>query len=277
MKKSLLMLGLMLVMTSCVAQKTKNMKPDRLTYFSFDHHNTMVMFGGENYQVSMEKDGRIHIIIDNRYPDEIDFYIEDTTIFDELKAIVAQYKMDKYKSDYHPEMQVFDGDSWSLYYKYDSGRSVSSGGYMAWPNNYGEAHTAIHEYFQKWRDYPAPIKTISFFQFTCKNNAGCDIDYKLERIGYGEVVMQVRDAEKDLDERLLVDESYMKQIQEFVNVYGLKDYPEYKSSNENDTQYQYHIRFSNGETLDLEGSYGSFMGGKETALFGLFSSWSPKK
>ena len=278
MKKTLLMLGLAFAMVSCIAQNPKNMNVERLTYFSFDHHNSMVWFSGEKYNVSTKEDGRIHVVIDEGMPNESEFYLGDTaTIFDELTAIVKQYKMDNYKSNYQPEMFVTDGDSWSLYYKYNSGRSVSSGGYMAWPGNYREARTAIHEYFQKWRDYPFPARIISLFEFICKNNSGRNIVYRLQRINKDKFVLQMRDAERNLDEMYPADSSYMQQVQEFVNVYGLKNCSDYKSSDENATQYKYHIRYTNGETFELEGSYDSFMGGKEEALIGLFDRFMPKE
>ena len=68
-----------------------------------------------------------------------------------VQAIVKNFKMDKYKRDYKPMFDIYDGDSWSLYYSYDSGRSVSSGGYMAWPSNYHEMRNALSAYFSKWQ------------------------------------------------------------------------------------------------------------------------------
>ena len=65
----------MVIVSSCISQNPKEMNTERLTYFSFDHHNTMAMFSGEKYQVSAEKDGRIHVVIDEGYPKEKDFYI----------------------------------------------------------------------------------------------------------------------------------------------------------------------------------------------------------
>lgn len=276
MKKSLLMLGLMLFMASCIAQKPMKMNTERLTYFSFDHHNSMVMFSGEKYNVSAMKDGRIHIVFDEGLPNESEFYLGDTaTIFDELTVIVKQFQMDRYLNNYQPEMFITDGDSWSLYYKYDSGRSVSSGGYMAWPDNYREARTAIHEYFQKWRDLLP--KNVSFFEFTCHNNSGRNIVYRLQRINKDRIILQMRDAERNLDEMYPVDNSYTQQIQEFVDAHGLKDCSEDKSSDKNATQYKYHIRYTNGETFDMEGCYNSSMGSKETALMELFNSWLSEK
>ena len=157
MKKLVLIVGLLALAVSCVSQKPEEgnkMKTERLTCFSFDHHNSMAQ-SGERYNISTMDDGRIHVVIDERSPEEKEFYLDDSTIFDELQAIVKAYKMDKYRRNYQPRVQIFDGDSWSLYYKYDSGRSVSSHGYMAWPKNYHEARQALSDYFQKWREYQA--------------------------------------------------------------------------------------------------------------------------
>ena len=157
MKKILLIVGLLAFTASCMSQKPEKkdneMNTEHLTYFSFDHHNTMAMYYGEKYSVSTMKDGRVHVVIDEGFPQEKEFYLDDRSIFDELLTIVKTYKMDKYKEDYHPSMKVFDGDSWSLYYKYDTKRTVSSGGYMAWPDNYREMRNALSDYFKKWREY----------------------------------------------------------------------------------------------------------------------------
>lgn len=274
MKKHLLLIGLMAIITSCISQNPKEMNSERLTYFSYDHHNTMVMFGGENYHVSTEKDGRIHVIIDESYPQEKDFYLNDSTILDELTAIVKQYKMDKYKSDYRPEMQVFDGDSWSLYYKYDSKRNVSSGGYMAWPDNYREARTAIHEYFKKWREYAITAKVINEFRYTCKNNSGCDIDYRLIR-GEEEATLSIRNAEYDTDKRLTISNDYLTELQELVNIYRLKDESSHTTDDDSITNYSYFVGYSNGDTLDIKGYYTTYMSGMGEAFMNFFDRWLP--
>ena len=274
MKKTTLLLGLMALLMSCNAQNPKEMNTERLTYFSFDHHNTMARFNGEKYQVSAEKDGRIHFIIDEGYPDEKDFYVDDTTVFDDLLAIVKQYKMDKYKSNYQPSMRIFDGDSWSLYYRYDTRRSVSSGGYMDWPDNYDEARQAINEYFQKWRDYAVETKRIDLFRYTSKNNSGCDIEYRIER-GEEEATLTIRNAEYDTDKQLAVSNDYLNRLQELVNVYRLKD--EYNRTTDDDsvTNYNYLVCYSNGDTLDIKGYYTTYLSGTGSAFESFFSHWLP--
>lgn len=155
MKHQLLLTALVAFAVSCVSPKhnNKEMNTERLTYFSFDHHNSMAQ-NGEKYNISTTNEGKIHIIIDEGLPGKKEFYLDDTSIFDDLLVFVKTYKMDKYEAVYKPEIEAYDGDSWSLYYRYDTKRSVSSGGYMAWPDNYREMRQALSKYFQKWREAP---------------------------------------------------------------------------------------------------------------------------
>ena len=234
----------------------------------------MVWHSGEKYNVRTEKDGRIHIIIDEGFPQEKDFYIDDSTIFDELLAIVKQYKMDKYKSDYRPKMQVFDGDSCSLYYKYDSKRSVSSGGYMAWPNNYREARQAISEYFQKWRDYPIQAKEINLFQYTCKNKQGRDIEYRLER-GEQEAKLFIRNAEYDTDKEIAVSNDYLTKLQELVNMYRLKEEYDRTTDDASASMYRFFISYNTGDTIDFRGYYTTFVSGQTAPFLSFFDHWLP--
>lgn len=278
MKKNLVFSVLLFLSVSCVSQNPQN-NPDmntteHLTYFRFDHHNTMRIFYGENYYVSKEKDGRVHVVIDEGFPKEMDFFINDTTIFDELLAIVKQFKMDKYKSNYQPSIRIFDGDSWSLYYKYDSGRSVSSGGYMDWPDNYREARAAISDYFQKWREYAAETKRIDLFQYTCQNNQGCDIEYRLER-GENEATLTIRNAEYDTDKQLLVSNDYLAELQELVNMYRLKDESSNTTDDDSVTKYSYLVCYNTGDTLDIRSYRSSFEGGKEQVFKHFFELWLP--
>ena len=278
MKKNILLIVLLALMVSCMSQNPQQQnerKKQRLTYFSFDHHNTMRLHG-ENYKVSTEKDGRIHIIIDESYPNEKDFYIDDTTIFDELQVTVDEYKMDKYRSNYRPLHQIFDGDSWSLYYKYDSRRSVSSGGYMEWPSNYHEARKALSDYFQKWRDYPVPEKVINLFRYTCHNNFGCDNEYRMER-GENEATLYMRNAELQYEKTLSVSNDHLTELQKLVNVYRMKE--EYNRSTDNDSAsiYRFVVEYSTGDTIDFQAYHTTFLGGLENAFVSYFSKWLPKE
>ena len=276
MKNNLLFIALLALSVSCISQPPNNnkMNTERLTYFSYDHHNTMAQFYGEKYEVSTGKDGRIHITIDGGFPKEKEFYIDDTTIFDELLAIVKKYKMDKYKNRYQPKMEITDGDSWSLYYSYDSNHSVSSGGYMAWPDNYHAARHAISEYFQKWRDYPIPPKEINVFQLTCKNDKGRDILYRLER-GEDETAFTIQNAEYNVDKQITISNDYLQKLQELVNIYDLKKEYNRSSDNEEDTNYHFLVNYSTGDTIDFTGYYSTYESGLLAAFFGFFDHWLP--
>ena len=273
-KKNLLLMVLTCILGSCIAQNTKEMEKERLTYFSFDHHNTMVWHSGEKYNVSTEKDGRIHIVIDEGFPEEKDFYIDDTTIFDELDSIIKAFKMHKWHDRYQPKMEIFDGDIWSLYFKYGSDKSKGSGGYMAWPDNYHAAHQAISEYFQKWRDYPIPNKEINLFQYTCKNKQGRDIEYRLER-GELEAKLFIRNAEYDTDKEITVSNDYLTELQELVNMYRLKD--EYNRTTDDDSAsvYRFFICYNAGDTIDFTGYYTTFVSGQTAPFLGFFDRWLP--
>ena len=261
-------------LVSCIAQNPKEMEKERLTYFSYDHHNTMVWHSGEKYNVSSEKDGRIHIVIDEGFPQEKEFYIDDTTIFDELDSIIKAFKMHKWHDKYEPRMEIFDGDGWSLYFKYGSGKSKSSGGYMAWPSNYHEARQAISAYFQKWRDYPIPAKEINLFQYTCQNKQGRDIKYRLER-GEQEAKLFIRNAEYDTDKEIAVSNDYLRELQELVNMYRLKD--EYNLTTDDDSAsvYRFFICYNTGDTIDFTHYYTTFVGGQTTPFLSFFDHWLP--
>lgn len=279
MKKSILLISLLSLMVSCMSQNPQSHNPmntERLTYFSFGQHNTMRNLNGEGYKVSTEKDGRICVVIDERLPEEKEFYLDDASIFDSLKAIVDEFKMDKYKSDYQPSMRVFDGDSWSLYYKYDSGRSVSSGGYMAWPKNFSEAHQALANYFQQWRDWQVGIKAIDYFQFTAKNNDGRDIEYTLER-GDEQATLTLRNAEKNVNETLSVSNDVIAELQQVTNIIRLKeDMYDYYTDDEAYTQCHFLVRYNTGDTLKAVNCYSTYTGHREGAILNFFSRWLPE-
>ena len=280
MKKLLLFVGLIAMAVSCASQKPvkKNeqneMNNERLTYFSFDHHNSMARFHGEKYNVNTLKDGRIHVVIDESFPEEKEFYLNDSTIFDELLEIVKTYQTDKYKSDYMPEMEVTDGDSWSLYYKYDTKRSVSSGGYMAWPDNYRDMRHALSEYFKKWREYEKGVLTIDFFKFTQKNNQGRDIEYTLER-GKKEATMTLRNAEKGVKGKTLkVSNDVLKELQEMTNVSQMKsDLYNYHTDNPDATRSTYFVRYNTGDTISGYTCYTQYPSQKESMTIEFFSRW----
>lgn len=267
--------GLMGLTVSCASSSQNSnseMKTERLTYFSYDHHNSMSM-SGEKYDVSCTEDGRVHVVIDEALASEKEFYLADSTIFDELLDLVKTYKMDKYKENYKPKARIFDGDSWSLYYRYDTKRRVSSGGYMAWPDNYREMRKALSDYFRKWRDYQEGVLVMDYFKFTCKNNKGSDIEYTLER-GDKEATMTIRDKEENIDKTLNVSNDILRELQEKANSAQLKnkDY-DYYTEDEDATRCTYFVRYSTGDTISGITCHTKYPSHKVTTILGFFKRW----
>lgn len=261
---------------SCVSPNHNNndneMNTERLTCFSYDHHNSMSQ-DGENYSVSTMEDGRIHVVIDEGFPGEKEFYLSDSIIFDELLVIVKTYKMDKYKENYKPRMRITDGDSWSLYYKYDTKRSVSSGGYEAWPNNYHEMRQTLSDYFRKWRDYTKGILSMDYFKFTCKNNKGSDMEFTLER-GEEQATMTLRDSERNINKTLKVGNDIMRELQERANSVQLKDKMyDYYTEDENATRCTYFVRYNTGDTISGITCHTQYPSHKVRGIIDFFSRW----
>ena len=263
---------------SCMSPKQNNneMDTERLTYFSFDHHNSMSMHG-ERYEVSTEDDGRLHVVIDEGSSNEKEFYLKSSTIFDELLVIVKTYKMDKYKENYKPRGRIYDGDSWSLYYNYDSKRRVSSGGYMAWPDNYRDMRKALSEYFKKWRDYKEGVLVMEYFKFTCKNNKGCDIEYTLE-CGAEEATMTLRDKEKGIDKTLKVGNDVMQKLQGKTNSVNLKSKMyDYYTEDEDATRCTYYARYNTGDSISGITCHTQYPSHKVRGIIDFFSHWMEKQ
>ena len=283
MTKIALLSGLMVLAANCASPKHNDndnndnndnmVKTERLIYFSYDHHNSMSEMG-ERYNVSIADDGRVHVVIDEGFAGEKEFYLNDSTIFDDLLTIVKTYKMDKYKENYKSRIHITDGDSWDLHYKYESKRSVSSGGYMAWPSNYHEMRQALADYFQKWRDYEKGVLVMDYFKFTCKNKQGSDIEYSLER-GENEAMLTLRNAEKGINKKLKVSNDFMKKLQERTNSVQLKSTMyDYHTDDEDVTRCTYFVRYNTGDTISGYTCHTQYPSHKVRGILDFFSQWT---
>lgn len=284
MKTTLILAGMLAFLASCHPPKTGNDNPggqtaagERLTYFSFDHHNSMRIYNAEKYNVKALEDGRVHVLIDEGCPEEKEFYLNDSTILDELLEVLKTYKTDKYKEDYRPRAEIFDGDSWSLYYKYNTGRRVSSGGYMAWPDNYHEMRQALGQYFQKWREREEGVLRIDYFRFTCKNAHGCDIEYILER-GEPQATLTLRNAEKGINQTLKVSNDCLHEFQQVANTAQLRSklYDYDPPADQDATRCTYLARYNTGDSISGTTGYTQYAGSKERAILGFFDQWVEK-
>lgn len=55
----------------------------------------------------------------------------------QIRNIIRQYRVYKYKSYYCPDEEVLDGYSWNLEYQFSTGEKYKSSGGNAYPENYG--------------------------------------------------------------------------------------------------------------------------------------------
>ena len=279
MTRSVFIITLVALAVSCGTPlpNQKDMEREPLTYFSFAHQNSMRMYNGERYDVSTTDDGRVHVVIDEGFPEEKEFYLTDLTIFEELTTIVKTYKTDKYKENYKPRFRIFDGDSWSLSYKYDSKRSVYSGGYMAWPRNYHEMRQALRDYFQKWREYDKGVLEMDYFKLTCKNDKGEDKVFTLER-GEEEATMTLHDAERGVDSTLTVSNAVMQELQERANMVRLKDkLYDYVTDEEGVTRCTYFVRYNTGDTISGITCHREYPSHKVVGMLEFFNKWLKTK
>lgn len=244
--------------------------PERLTYFSFGEHGSMAN-SGESYSLSITKDGQLSILIDEGMLSETKMLLPETTLLDSLLAIVKTYKMDKYKNDYRPPYDVFDGDSWSLYYSYDSGRSLSSGGYMAWPKNFSEARQAIVALLRPLRERQA----ITSLHFSATDGQGHNIEYSLEH-GTSVTTLTFRDAERSLDTTLALNNSDMCDLYYYHEsawlVKILREPEALPAGNSDATSVNYSLTLADGTSLS------GTTGKKSTLEFltDFFRRWLPR-
>lgn len=134
----------------------------RMKVFEYNSSNGMERGSGESYYVRKESDGLIHIDINENKRNERIFVTDYYRIFDDLQKIVIDYSIYTFKGSFMPEFDVRDGDSWGLsaYYE-DDDHNISAHGYMAWPEGFGDAISAIRSYFNAWRVLAAQNEKVS--------------------------------------------------------------------------------------------------------------------
>lgn len=280
MKKIILMLGIFSSIFSGCSQNVKPTEP--MTLFEYNRHNSMRIYNGMSYKVSLLDDGRVNILINEGFPDEKEIVTDDKTVFEELQALVDKYGMLDYKNHYQPKMHITDGDSWHLTIKYGSGYKnvFSSSGYMAGPSNHREAEKAIVEYFNKWKEIPIPERKIQEFEFTCHNDRGLDINYHLMCEEDGNATLTMYNTEhpvdgKPFEGRFSFSEDYFDELEELVKTSRLKkcEGSSYQSDSSN-TQY-YKVSFSDGTVYEGTCYYDSFMDFQGRNICTFFKDWLP--
>lgn len=127
----------------------------KMTRFSYGKYNGMAPWVGKSYVVYSDKEGMVHIDLNVEKNDELRLVTNYDRIFEDLQSIVLKKGMFTFRGDYMPRTEIRDGSSWSLDVDYQEGPGISAGGYMAWPEGFGEAIDALESYFGQWRQMPA--------------------------------------------------------------------------------------------------------------------------
>lgn len=166
MVKLIVMMGIFSSIFGCNNPGAKIDPNDTITYFSYSEGGGMRRFDGFKYRVEATKDGRVHFLFNEDYPDEKEFTIDDHSVFDSLQQIVLKHKMYKYEGHYQPKFDILDGQSWNFYVKYASGATISAGGYMAGPNGYGEAFQEVINCLNQWKETEAEVNCLVSFDYS---------------------------------------------------------------------------------------------------------------
>lgn len=95
------------------------------------------------FTIEYMDDSLCRVIYFNRLRDDYkDMEERDTvtapaSLLKEIEKIVSEHKMYKYEKNYSSKWEVMDGTSWGMYLTYQDDRSISSHGYMSWPQDDG--------------------------------------------------------------------------------------------------------------------------------------------
>lgn len=58
-------------------------------------------------------------------------------VLENVRSLISEHKMYKYKEAYKSRFQILDGETWSFYAHFSDGPVLRSGGSNAWPANAG--------------------------------------------------------------------------------------------------------------------------------------------
>jgi len=237
---------LMGILSSIFGCQTPNGNPkvdpnDSIVYFSLMQGGGMRRFDGFRYRVETTKDGRVHFLFNEDYPDEKSFTIDDHSVFDSLQQIVLKHKMYNYSGNYQPEMRIFDGHSWSLYVKYASGASISANGYMAGPDGYGKAFDDIITCLDRWKETTVEVNGLVSFDYlygTTRYHIEPQDDHTL---------VTINDEAAGLHEAIEKPLEMMEDLRVTTITEDLRDNGSLKSDDPDSTPFEFDILFSNGE------------------------------
>lgn len=237
---------LMGILSSIFGCQTPSSNPnavsnDTITYFSLTQGGGMRRFDGFRYRVETTKDGRVHFLFNEDYPDEKSFTIDDHSVFDSLQQIVLKHKMYNYSGNYQPEFQVFDGQSWDLYVKYASGASIRAYGYMAGPEGYGKAFDDIITCLDRWKETPTATNRLVSFDYAYGTTR-----YHIEPKD-DHTLVTIDDESADLHEALEKPLDMLEDLRVTTIIERLREDGSLTSDDPNSIPFGFDILFSNGD------------------------------
>lgn len=251
----------------CNSSSSTIKEGDSLVYFSLHRGGGMARFGGYRYNIEATKDGKVHFLFNEGYPDEKEYYLEDHSVFDSLDLLIRKYKMEKYRSNYMPKFDVLDGESWSIYVKYASGASISSGGYMAGPDNWREAEKALIQCLQPWKDMPGVVNEVNRFKYSYGTTT-----YLIER-KEDHALLTVDDPSEGRHEVHRKGLDMLENLRVMINVEGLKENGSLKSDDPESTPFVFEIDYSNGDSYFYESYDLKYQCHYTEVLQWFFSEW----
>lgn len=226
----------------------------------------MNRFSGFGYLVEETKDGKVHFLFNEGFPDEKELFIDDHSVFDSLQAIILKHKIYKYHGHYQPRFDITDGTSWSLSVDYASGKEISAGGYMAGPDGYWVAFNEIIRCLDQWKALPAASNDIESFKYIYgqeqylfeRKDDHTELTYDNQETGEHKVLQRGLEMLDEL--RVFININRFK----MDNTRGNLDF-EY-------TPWMYEINYSNGDHYLYEGYETTFQSGYTRALQGFVTN-----
>ena len=227
----------------------------------------MNRFGGFKYCVEETKDGRVHFLFNEEYPNEMDFTIDDHSVFDSLQQVILKHNMDKYSGQYKPMMQVLDGQSWSLYVKYASGASISAGGYEAGPDGYWAAFDDIRACLDPWKDTPVAVNRVVSFDYSYVTT-----HFHIEPQG-DHTLVTIDDESTGRHEVIEKPLEMLEDLRVITITEDLRDNGKLLSDHPDSKPFKFDIVFTNGNHYVYESYDSNYRCHKTEVMYWFFERW----
>ena len=120
----------------------RRMPQGELNYYSSSSSNG---FAGRRREIKLEYDknsGKRTLVFNNMNmhtpvkadePQPITEIEVDESLFENVRQMIEEGKLYEIAEEYYADVFITDGTNWSLYIRFDDRKTISSGGYMSWP------------------------------------------------------------------------------------------------------------------------------------------------